>query len=272
MKKIKLVFKLLLIKAVRFARRIDDYVARQEIEELKSKLQSCGEGVVIKSDVNISRPTAMIVGNNVHIGRGSYVSAEGGLVIEDNVHISRRVTIYCSDHRYEPGSALPYGRERRWNSVRIGKNAWIGMNACILPGVTIGEGAIVGMGAIVSKDVPALAIVGQPELRIIKKRDATDYNANVAQEKYGGADGVLIPKRRVHSYPKRGLAADAQIHFIVTTGRSGNKTIADVLNGHPSISARHEPRLQMLRWSTLLAYREISAEKLADLIDKLHNE
>lgn len=54
--------------------------------------------------------------------------------------------------------------------VIIGDNIWVGINAIILPGVHIGNGAVIAAGAVVTKDIPALAIVGGVPAKIIKYR------------------------------------------------------------------------------------------------------
>jgi len=48
--------------------------------------------------------------------------------------------------------------------------AWVSSHAIVLPGVTVGRGAVVAAGAVVTKDVPALAIVGGNPARMIGER------------------------------------------------------------------------------------------------------
>lgn len=57
--------------------------------------------------------------------------------------------------------------------VIIGRNVWVGDKATILPGVTIGDGAVIGANAVVTKDVPAMCVVGGNPARIIK--DMSNY-------------------------------------------------------------------------------------------------
>ena len=49
---------------------------------------------------------------------------------------------------------------------------WIGANATVLAGVNIGDGAVVAAGAVVTKDVPALTVVGGVPARVLKTIEA----------------------------------------------------------------------------------------------------
>ena len=52
----------------------------------------------------------------------------------------------------------------------IGDDVWIGAGARILPGVTLGIGSIVGANSVVTRDVPALSIVGGVPAAVIGSR------------------------------------------------------------------------------------------------------
>lgn len=54
--------------------------------------------------------------------------------------------------------------------IEIGNDVWIGEDVRILDGVSIGDGAIIAAGALVTKNVPAYAIVGGVNAKIIKYR------------------------------------------------------------------------------------------------------
>lgn len=256
----------------RLAARVQRTNDRTKIALIKRQLQSHGPDSHISPKVTIHRPDGIAIGCNVHIGDDCFLSGEGGIQIQDNVHISRRVTIYGSDHAFRESDHLPYGPARNWKQVVIKRNAWIGMNACILPGVTIGEGAIVGMGAVVSKDVPALSIVGQGPYRVLGLRDESKYNRLEKEGHFGGIDGQPVKPGDADRYKlgrPRFNSDEIEFTFVVTTGRSGSTALAEVLNQHPSIVARHEPRMQLIKWANDFAHRTLTQPEVSELLSQL---
>lgn len=266
--------KYIAIKAARPFQRLmsaaERDIASEKVENLKKKFQSAGTHVKISSSAIIICPTGVVVGNNVHVDDDCYINAEGGLQIQDNVHISRRVTIYASDHVFRNSGLLPYGPFREWRQTIIEKNVWIGMNVCILPGVRIGEGSIIGMGSIVAKDAPPLSIIGQSPYRSIGSRDVKEYAIVDASGHFGGRDGRSAEAERRPPPLPSGRASRPNITFVLTTGRSGSTSIVDVFNRNSEVEARHEPRLQLVQWSTQLAHGEISRDETLKLLDELY--
>ncbi|MCD6461488.1 MAG: acyltransferase [Thermoplasmata archaeon] len=115
------------------------------------------------------------IGDNIHIQKGTFIQADGGLSIGNNVHVGRNLTIYTMNHRFEGAESLPYDSGLIRKPVVIEDNVWIGSNVSIAPGVRVGEGAIIGLGAVVTKDVPPLAIVGGNPAEVIRYRDREEY-------------------------------------------------------------------------------------------------
>ncbi len=237
-----------------------------------SRLKVKGDGIKINSHVYISDPRFCLIGNNVHIGDNCFFSSVGGIVIGDNTHISRNVVIYTNNHEYE-GNALPFDEKIRYKEVVIGKNVWIGMNVCILPGVTIGEGAIVGMGSVVYKDVPAFAIVGNKSQELIKHRNRENYDRLTLRGSYSGVNGKILDINLLERFKANYYEKNQQrkLFFVLSTGRSGSTTIANVLSQHPDISCKHEPNNLLIRTATQYSYGEISRDSMLELLNMIYS-
>lgn len=230
-------------------------------DKLLASLQSCGSGVVLNGQPNISDPRSCILGNNVHIGENAFFKTEGGLVIGDNSHISRNVVIYTVNHNYDR-NAIPFDADGIHKPVLIGKNVWIGMNVSIVPGVVIGEGAIIGLGSVVTKNVAAGDIVGGAPAISLKSRNKDIYEANKLMNHIGSVNGVLLTDSAKNAYLPHARELGGKLFFILTTGRSGSTSIAVSLSKHPDINCFHEPRTQLIRLSTEYAHKTISREEL----------
>ncbi|SEW52481.1 hypothetical protein SAMN04488122_4865 [Chitinophaga arvensicola] len=135
-----------------------------------------GENVVIAQGIKATFPQKIIFGDHIYIGPNAFLSSQGGLSISSGVVIGPGVNIYTANHRYEGASAIPYDGATILKPVQIMENVWIGGGVTIVPGVTIGEGAIIGAGAVVTRDVPAMAVVGGNPAKIIKMRNEAEYH------------------------------------------------------------------------------------------------
>lgn len=114
----------------------------------------------------------IVVGDGVHIGDDSHITAIHSVIIGKNVLTGKRILITDNSHGDASGDMLDTPPNERAavskGPVIIGDNVWIGEKATILPGVTIGEGAIVGANAVVTKDVPPYTLVAGNPAKIIK--------------------------------------------------------------------------------------------------------
>lgn len=156
---------------------------RWAVETPRREFIHCGQNVTIEPYMQCSYPERVELGSNIYIGPGAFIHAQGGLTIEDGVVIAPRVTIYTCNHNYLSDSALPFDGAMLLKPVKIGKCVWIGVNVIIVPGVTIGEGAIIGAGAVVTRDVPALAIIGGNPAKVIGQRDCRVYEKLKSEDK-----------------------------------------------------------------------------------------
>lgn len=226
-----------------------------------------GTGIRVNGRLTLTGADRAAIGNNVHIGDGAYIRAEGGLVIGDNTHISRNVTIYTINHEYE-GEALPYDDRHRYRPVTIGRDVWIGRGADIAPGARIGDGAIVGMGAVVAGVVPPGAIVAAPKAEALASRDPDHYRALRAERRFGGASGARLDPEAVDAFvPTLG---GVRPFFVASTGRSGSTTVARTLSQHPDVTCLHEPRTQLIRLSAEWAHRLRSRDAIRADLDAIY--
>jgi acetyltransferase-like isoleucine patch superfamily enzyme len=103
---------------------------------------------------------SILIGDRVHIGGFTTLTAAESIQVEDDVTISQRVLI--SDHQHafgDPTIGIGHQGIDRVASVRICRGAWIGVGVTILQGVTVGQNAVVGANSVVTTSVPDGAVV-----------------------------------------------------------------------------------------------------------------
>ena len=97
------------------------------------------------------------IGDNVHIGIGTIISAMDKITIGHDTLIAEYVTIRDQDHKVEAGKITA---QNGFVSapIHIGDNVWIGAKATILKGVTIGDNVVIGANSVVTKSIPSNTI------------------------------------------------------------------------------------------------------------------
>lgn len=148
-------------------------------------IKNMGENCVIMPDCVFGHPDNILLGDNVYIGEGTKIYAQGKVTIKSGTILADTVDIRTANHYYDgiELNMLPFDEKVLVSSVSIEENVWIASHVLILPGITIGEGAIVAAGAVVTKDVPAFAVVGGNPARVIKYRDEKRYDELKRQNK-----------------------------------------------------------------------------------------
>jgi virginiamycin A acetyltransferase len=139
----------------------------------------------VSLDIVVEPPVILgkvIVGNNVTIGKNSYVISG---ILYSNISIGRycsisyNVLVGLQEHSTYNLTTSPFGdkyyktdyyKKMIARKTRIGNDVWIGANVIIRRGVTIADGAVVGAGAVVLNNVPAYSIVAGVPAKIIKYR------------------------------------------------------------------------------------------------------
>ena len=104
------------------------------------------------------------IGKDVFINSGCHFQDQGGIEIGDGALIGHNVVLATINHDLNPKE----NRKNHYAAIKIGAHVWIGSNATVLPGVTIGDFAVVAAGAVVTRDVPAMTVVGGVPARVLK--------------------------------------------------------------------------------------------------------
>ena len=78
--------------------------------------------------------------------------------------IGHNVVLATINHDLDPKE----NRKNHYAPIKIGAHVWIGSNATILPGVTVGDYAVIAAGAVVTKDVPAMTVMGGVPAKVLK--------------------------------------------------------------------------------------------------------
>ena len=144
------------------------------------KFVSQGEGEV----TIIGDKVKFFIGKTSHLKSNTYIECNGGVKIGEYFHTGRNLTILSSNHNYESATKIPYDNKDILAPVEIGDFVWAGLNVTILAGVKIGEGAILAAGSVITKDVPAMAMVGGVPAKILKYRDKDHFEKLKAEKAF----------------------------------------------------------------------------------------
>lgn len=162
-----------------------------------------GQNCVIMTDCVFGHIDNIILGDNVYVGEGTKIYAQGNVTIKSGTIIADTVDIRTANHYYNGVelNMLPFDEKVLISPVTIEENVWVASHVLILPGVTIGEGAVIAAGAVVTKDVPPYSIVGGNPAKVIKYRDIERYrqlksDGKIFMKEYNSLDRVLISKEK----------------------------------------------------------------------------
>ena len=118
---------------------------------------------------NLSLDASIRVGNEVYIGRYSYIVAANRIEIGDGCVLSEHVYITDLNHGFNPraGNIMTQPIESK-GPVHIGPNCFLGYRVAVMPGVTLGEWCIVGANSVVTKSFPAYSMIAGAPARLVK--------------------------------------------------------------------------------------------------------
>ncbi|MDR9765630.1 DapH/DapD/GlmU-related protein [Shewanella baltica] len=137
------------------------FISDCRVEYLKTRCNHIGTGVTILNDVSFSGYSNIELGDNVYVGKGTFILAENSKVtIGNNVLIAPGVKINSRNHIYSNPLVLINQQGHLGKDIIIEDDVWIASNAIILAGVKVGKGAVVAAGAVVTNNIKPYTIVG----------------------------------------------------------------------------------------------------------------
>ena len=117
-----------------------------------------GKDVLFGSNVYVSYPWRLAVGDHVWLGDDVGIQSLAQVTIQSNVCVSRRCYLATGSHDFRQENF-----ELKVAPILIRQGSWIAIGSLVVAGVTIGEGAVVSAGSVVLRDVPANCLVrGNP--------------------------------------------------------------------------------------------------------------
>lgn len=153
--------------AIRIGMELNNqYHTPEELREIMGRLT----GKKIDDTFRLFPPFYTDFGKNITIGKDVFINSgchfqdQGGIEIGDGALIGHNVVLATINHDLNPKE----GRKNHYAPIKIGAHVWIGSNATILPGVTLGDYAVVAAGAVVTRDVPAMTVVGGVPAKVLK--------------------------------------------------------------------------------------------------------
>jgi len=114
-----------------------------------------GQGVVIRSRVDISFPWRLSLGDHVWVGDEVKILSLAEIEVGSHVCLSQRAFLCTGSHDF--GSTA---FDLRTGPIRIGRGCWIGAQAFVGPGVVFEPGSRCMAGAVVVRAVARGSTVG----------------------------------------------------------------------------------------------------------------
>lgn len=146
-------------------------------------LHSVGEHCYIQTDVTITDPALVRMGNNVVLTGCTLFGHDGSVGMLNHAYGLKMDAV---------------------GKVDIGSDVFIGYRAIIMPGVTIGARVIVAAGSVVTSDVPPNSVVhGVPARRVCSLDDLVRYRKvataglpwrHLIKQRSGDFDPALEPE------------------------------------------------------------------------------
>src|ERR1700736_1317428 len=114
------------------------FPSKLKVRLLRAFGEKVGEGVVVRSQVNISFPWRLEIGDDVWIGDGVWILSLARITVESNVCISQRSYLCSGTHDYRKETF-----DLITKPIRIREGSWIASEALVGPGVEVGPNSVI---------------------------------------------------------------------------------------------------------------------------------
>jgi putative colanic acid biosynthesis acetyltransferase WcaF len=123
-----------------------------------------GEGVVVRSQVNVTFPWRLSVGDDVWLGEEVLILSLAQVTLESSVCLSQRAFLCTGSHNFRaPGFDLIT------KPITVRTGSWVAAQVFVAPGVEVGEGSMIAAGSVVLASVPPKSFVqGNPAI-VVKR-------------------------------------------------------------------------------------------------------
>jgi acetyltransferase-like isoleucine patch superfamily enzyme len=157
---------------------LSEAIGRLPSQQLRILLARKLLGVTVRDGVALYRWRELRSGSRIVLEHGAIIGmwatldGRNGITIGRNANLSTDVMLWTAQHDPQSDTFGVKG-----GPIVVGDFAWISARTIVLPGVTIGRGAVVAAGSVVTKDVPAMTIVGGiPARQIGERHSALAYD------------------------------------------------------------------------------------------------
>lgn len=121
-----------------------------------------GEGVVIKSNVNIKYPWKLEVGNHCWIGEEVWIDNLGKVTLGNNVCLSQGAMLLSGNHNYKKSTF-----DLMVGDIILEDGVWIGAKAIVCGGATCFSHSMLSVASVSTKNLEAFSIYrGNPAKKV----------------------------------------------------------------------------------------------------------
>lgn len=125
-----------------------------------------GRGVVVRSQVNVTFPWRLTIGDDVWIGEEVLILSLAQVTIESDVCVSQRSFLCTGSHQFRGPNFDLVTRP-----IIVRSKSWVAAQVFVAPGVEIGPESMVSAGSVVLQNVPPKSMVQGNPASVVKRFD-----------------------------------------------------------------------------------------------------